>query len=458
MKARTLVAAAGAAASLAIAAAPAPAATLAVSGGVMTYLAEPGEDNQMDAFPGSSAGSVYVADYSGSVAAPGAGCVPSPTPLLGVPPGVIIDYECTGVTTGVVAKGDDGFDGLFVFDMTVPVTIEGGADDDQLLAFASAPVTLLGGAGHDYMDSGASNDVLDGGDGNDRLASGNGSDKVTGGAGADVLIGDSPPQQEDEGFAARSHDSGPPGDDVLDGGDGDDHLYGGPGADTFSGGAGKDTASLEGAGADKLTGDIETLEGSEGDDTLSGTASSDELLGLSGDDKISGLDGDDRIEGNAGADTIDPGAGIDSVDSGAGDDTILARDGAADRIACGDGIDKVVADANDVLESACETVEKPGGVTTGGGPAGGTLTVKARTRKSGRKQTLTVSGKLAGATCQGLVRVVVSGLRPGAGSTTVKPDCTWSVKLVGTAKKRGRMKVAATLGTLAAKPVTVRAK
>jgi hypothetical protein len=53
---------------------------------------------------------------------------------------------------------------------------------------------------------------------------------------------------------------------------------------------------------------------------------------------------------------------VDDLDGGVGDDTIKGRgDGkAADNIVCGDGIDTVRADRNDVVPSdgSCETVER----------------------------------------------------------------------------------------------------
>jgi Ca2+-binding RTX toxin-like protein len=313
------------------------------------------------------------------------------------------------------------------------------------------------------MDSFGAADTLDGGPGSDHLSAGGGADRVIGGEGNDLLYGDPLPESDEEGdFAARNHESGPPGDDTLEGGAGNDRLYGGGGADSFSGGAGIDTATLEGGGADKLTADIEILEGSEGNDELTGGPGPDELLGRGGNDRIAGLDGDDGLDGDEGNDVIDGGAGADALDGGPGDDTILARDGVADRITCGDGIDRVTADVADQVESTCEYVDKPGSVTgpglpPAGAPPAGVLTIKGKSKKSGRKQTLTVSGKLTGTTlCQGVVQVTVKNLRPAGGSATVKPDCTFSVKLVGTAKRKKKMLVSATLGTLAAKPVSVK--
>ena len=59
--------------------------------------------------------------------------------------------------------------------------------------------------------------------------------------------------------------------------------------------------------------------------------------------------------------------------SSLGNDTIEARDGEIDSITCGIGTDRVVADAADVVDASCETVERApaGGPAPGGGPGPG---------------------------------------------------------------------------------------
>jgi Ca2+-binding RTX toxin-like protein len=90
---------------------------------------------------------------------------------------------------------------------------------------------------------------------------------------------------------------------------------------------------------------IEDVEGSLSGDTLAGDDAPNALRGRAGDDTLTGGGGDDIIDGGTGADTIS---------GDAGDDVILARDGEVDRIACGDGVDSVVADAQDVVAADCE--------------------------------------------------------------------------------------------------------
>jgi Ca2+-binding RTX toxin-like protein len=90
----------------------------------------------------------------------------------------------------------------------------GGGDDRVAVAKdISIPVTIRGGAGNDFLIGGSGPDKLIGGAGNDRLIGGRGADLLYGGEGKDVLIG---------GL----------GNDALRGGYGEDTLIDGPGKDS----------------------------------------------------------------------------------------------------------------------------------------------------------------------------------------------------------------------------------
>jgi Ca2+-binding RTX toxin-like protein len=90
----------------------------------------------------------------------------------------------------------------------------GGGDDRVAVARdISVPVTIRGGAGSDFLLGGSGPDKLIGGEENDRLVGGPGDDVLYGGEGRDVLIGG-------------------PGDDVLRGGYGEDTLSDGRGDDS----------------------------------------------------------------------------------------------------------------------------------------------------------------------------------------------------------------------------------
>jgi hypothetical protein len=90
---------------------------------------------------------------------------------------------------------------------------------------------------------------------------------------------------------------------------------------------------------------VEDIEGGVAGDSVTGDAGPNTLRGGPGDDSLAGGDGDDILDGGSGADVLS---------GGAGDDIVLARDGETDRISCGDGVDSVVADTQDVVASDCE--------------------------------------------------------------------------------------------------------
>jgi RTX calcium-binding nonapeptide repeat (4 copies)/WD40-like Beta Propeller Repeat len=100
------------------------------------------------------------------------------------------------------------------------------------------------------------------------------------------------------------------------------------------------------------------IVGSNSAEYIPGGGGDDVLLGRGGHDTIMGGKGDDRISGGDGNDYIDGGLGLDRIDGGAGSDTILVADGKKDTVDCGDGNDRVVADAIDVLTN-CEARTTP---------------------------------------------------------------------------------------------------
>lgn len=84
---------------------------------------------------------------------------------------------------------------------------------------------------------------------------------------------------------------------------------------------------------------------------------------------LSTLDGDDNvrvfsalpatIDGGDGEDSLHGGPAADVIRGGAGDDTIEARDGIADTIDCGPGIDLALADAIDTVTDCNDPVPVP---------------------------------------------------------------------------------------------------
>jgi Ca2+-binding RTX toxin-like protein len=91
-------------------------------------------------------------------------------------------------------------------------------------------------------------------------------------------------------------------------------------------------------------------------DRLVGTRGRDVLYGLGGADTILGLAGNDLLDGGAGNDTLVGGPGRDTLFGRSGNDVMSVRDGQRDRVSCGPGRDRVIADRNDVVAHDCEHV------------------------------------------------------------------------------------------------------
>ncbi len=209
---------------------------------------------------------------------------------------------------------------------------------------ASTTEDVVAGSGADTLVGSASDNVLQGGDGSDTISGGAGDDELSAGLGGDSVRGEA-------------------GNDVIFGGttfgdviDGSDLLSGGPGTDsTFvdAVGPGPDFASLpvsitlDDAADDGFSGegdnylsDIEDVEiQSDAANTIVGTAAINVLTTSNGNDAITG------------------GAGNDILTTLAGDDTINARDGFADRVDCGFGLDSAIVDTLDDVASNCEAVQ-----------------------------------------------------------------------------------------------------
>jgi hypothetical protein len=98
------------------------------------------------------------------------------------------------------------------------------------------------------------------------------------------------------------------------------------------------------------TEDGDQLFGFGGNDRLKGRRGDDCVYGHTGDDKLRGGAGDDRLSGAAGNDRLVGGPGSDVLLGGRGPDAVVARDGEADRVRCGEGRDTIVtADVVDQL-------------------------------------------------------------------------------------------------------------
>lgn len=317
------------------------------SGLLFSYVADPGEANQVDI--NQASGTITVQD-TGAVITAGDGCVS------------VDAHEVTCTITFIdgldVFLGDMG-DSLVLTGDSQAWDVHGGGGNDTLQEACS------GRCG--FLNAGTGDDVLEGRD-------------LAGGAGLDTLTGTD----------KRDFLSGGPGNDTLMGAGRHDELEAGPGDDFIDGGWGSDTLSFTfsstGVSADLRTGiahddegtdtfeNIEGLLGSAGADRLSGDShpnhldgfvGADVLLGRGGDDTLSeewccpngedriiGGRGDDRIRGGNGDDMILGGLGKDVLHGQKGDDRLRARDGIRDRVDGGLGFDKARVDRGlDILEA-----------------------------------------------------------------------------------------------------------
>jgi hypothetical protein len=91
------------------------------------------------------------------------------------------------------------------------------------------------------------------------------------------------------------------------------------------------------------------VHGGGGNDVIYGDAGADEIEGHAGHDRLYGGAGADKLYGMSGNDRLTGGRGRDVLRGGAGQDELRARDGHADMLAGGSGIDSARHDMMDCL-------------------------------------------------------------------------------------------------------------
>jgi hypothetical protein len=111
------------------------------------------------------------------------------------------------------------------------------------------------------------------------------------------------------------------------------------------------------ANAVTATAGVGLLRGSKYGDKLNGLAADETIEGGDGDDCLFGGLGDDTLRGGPGDDELVGDRGDDRLLGGAGNDTLDARDGQADLVDCGPGVDSANVDAVDDVV-ACENVRR----------------------------------------------------------------------------------------------------
>jgi Ca2+-binding RTX toxin-like protein len=245
---------------------------VSVTNGTLSYVAAPGETNDVKV---SGFGNLLVEEEAGLAA--GVGCS-SQEPNRVVCP-----------STGVTA-----------------VYFDTGDKNDTLTNYTFLPATLRGGGGNDSIFGGGGADTLDGGDGTDSLYGSWGDDRLDGGSADDTLGGGT--GNDTAVYASRTAAVSVTLDDV-----------------------GNDGEAGEG---DNVKPDVNSAELGAGNDVFSGDQRANTVLGGPGDDQLDGAAGDDTLDGGEGTDSYAAGAGADtvrsrdavaeSVDCGADADTALA--------------------------------------------------------------------------------------------------------------------------------------
>jgi Ca2+-binding RTX toxin-like protein len=160
-------------------AAPAAGAEKAIN----VLLAGGAEDNLISITLGPE-GRTYVIDSTGPLEIGGSVCAN--------PPGNPNELICQApAIAGFEVNAGAGNDRVVIArEVAVPVTLRGGAGNDELIGGGGSD-SLTGNGGNDRLVGRAGNDSVMGGEGDDRLVGGSGNDWLRGGPGNDELIGGS---------------------------------------------------------------------------------------------------------------------------------------------------------------------------------------------------------------------------------------------------------------------------
>lgn len=449
------------------------AATLTSDGaGNFTYTAAPGEKNSMSFQVADDGTQTTFYSYGVPVGSLPAGCTAndegqSPT--------------CVGVKSATISLGD-GDDSFARSGATSVTAVVDGGDGADWLRGGDAGDTLRGGPGKDQLEGFKGDDVLDGGDGDDDIKGAEGADTIQGGGGNDKIS----PDYYAEPMA-----------DTVDGGPGIDQVD----SDYFDAELPVQQAlifTMNGGNDDGRPNehdDLRSIErlslgvsptlyvGTDGDDyvkvaqatnpgELRGGLGNDDLNGADGAEKLDGGPGDDHLDGGFGDDVITGGPGRDRIsgDLAAGDcgplwckypygnDVINAQDGEVDSIVCGFGTDVVNADAADIVDGDCETVNRAGAT-----PAPPAKPTPAKPTNNGRVVRAALARKVTiGQALERGVAVKVTGVpaakkvrlsatrsgkvvAKGSGKADKKGTATVTLKFTAKAKKALRRAKAITL-------------
>jgi hypothetical protein len=103
--------------------------------------------------------------------------------------------------------------------------------------------------------------------------------------------------------------------------------------------------------------------------TVLGGPGADRLGSGDASDEMDGGEGNDSVSAGGGNDVVSGGLGTDELEGGPGSDRLVARDGLADVVRCGDGSDEVDADTLDTVAADCERVSRRETAPPAGGGA-----------------------------------------------------------------------------------------
>lgn len=217
-------------------------------------------------------------------------------------------------------SGGSGTDVIDASSSTVDVVINLGPTGPGAFTPGNDVENAIGGSGSDTLTGNVLNNILTGNDGADVISAGTGNDTVEGGLGNDTLT-------DGGGADTLVYRNAPSGETIdtangfASGGDGDDTISG-----NFETVLGSDFADNITAGqtAFDLPG---VIKGFKGNDSIIGSNSTDTLSGGKGNDDVHGGGGDDTIKGSGGNDTLLGSSGDDTIKGGNGNDSLVGGRG-----------------------------------------------------------------------------------------------------------------------------------
>lgn len=230
-------------------------------------------------------------------------------------------------------------------------------------------VTLKGGGGRLFVNTGADNDYVTLLDSAPTVDGGNGTDTLeihfSGGLGMLNVAG-----FENLVLGGKSgiNGTGDANDNTITGNDGKNTLDGGGGTDTLIGGKGDDVYII----SDSLSVIVEDVNGGKKDEVRTAVTyvlpAEVELLTLTGTDDIDGTGNTLKniITGNSGSNTLDGGGGTDTLIGGLGDDVYIVRE-AKDKITekADEGHDRIDTTVNKFSIAKLAEVEDLGFIGAG---------------------------------------------------------------------------------------------